>query len=70
MIHSVPSADRVAAPWPSAGRWLDRLVQAATAVARWALRLCGLGTEMPEMRMSRDWLEEHERQSRKHFGGL
>jgi hypothetical protein len=70
MIHTLLNADRVAAPWPSTGRWLAWLVQAAAAVARLALRLCGFNREMPEMRMSRDWLEEHDRQSRKHPDGV
>jgi hypothetical protein len=66
MIHSVPSADRVAAPWPSTGRLFDRLGQVIGAAVRWALRLCGFGNRMPELRMSRDWLEEYEQRSRKH----
>jgi hypothetical protein len=63
MIHSVLSTDRVAAPWPLTSRWLDRLGHAATAVLRWVLRLC---TSRNDMRMSQEWLVEHERQSCKH----
>ncbi|HVG67769.1 MAG TPA: hypothetical protein VM785_06220, partial [Gaiellales bacterium] len=59
MIHSVPDTDRIATPWPSTDRWLDRLMQTATAVMRWALRRCGFGS-MPELRMSREWLAEYE----------
>jgi hypothetical protein len=70
MIHSVPSATRVAAPWPSAGRWFDRLGQVVGALVQWASRWCGFWSGMPEMRMSRDWLEEYERRSRKHPDGM
>ena len=70
MIHSVPSTGRVAAPWPLSSRWADRLGQTVTAVLRRVLRRCGLGNDMPELGMSREWLEEHERQSRKHSDGV
>jgi hypothetical protein len=70
MIQSVPSADRVAAPWPSTGRLFDRLGQVIGAVVRWALRRCGFGNGMPELRMSRAWLEEHQQRSRKHSHGM
>jgi hypothetical protein len=70
MIHSVPSAERVAALWPSTGRSLDRVGQVVGAALRWALRLCGFGNGMPELRMSREWLDEYERRSRKHLDGV
>jgi hypothetical protein len=66
MIHSIPTADRVAAPWALTSRWLDRLYQAATSVVRVVPRLRCLQNGTPELRMSQEWLEEHERQSRKH----
>lgn len=68
MMHTVPGTARVA-PWPLPSGW-HRFGQAVTAGLGWLLRLCGLGSDMPELRMSRDWLDEHERQSRKHAGDV
>jgi hypothetical protein len=70
MTHSVPRADRVAAPWTSTGRWFDRPGQVMRAVVRRALRLCGFGNGTPELRMSRRWLEECEQRSRKCSDGM
>jgi hypothetical protein len=69
MIRSVHSAHRVAAPWLLTSRTLEWASQAATAVLSWMKRLRSLGSDTPELRMSREWLEEHERQSRKHHIG-
>jgi hypothetical protein len=66
MIHSVPRTDRVVAPWPLLSRSFDWLGQTGTAVLHWAMLCCGLIYEMPDVRMSEDWLSEHEHQSAKH----
>jgi hypothetical protein len=70
MIGTVPSTDRVTAPWVLPSRWLDWLHQAATAVLHVALRLSGFEKGPPELRMSREWLEEYERRCRKHPDGV
>jgi hypothetical protein len=69
MIHSVHSAHRVAAPWPLTSRTLEWASQAATAVLSWMGRLRSPWNDTPELRMSREWLEEYERHSRKHHIG-
>ncbi|MGE3509813.1 MAG: hypothetical protein AB7N65_13120 [Vicinamibacterales bacterium] len=66
MIHTVPNTERMAAPFALTIRWLDSLRHAAPAVVWTVLRQCGLGTGTPELRMSREWLDEHERHARKH----
>lgn len=66
MIHSIPSTDTIAAPWTSTGRWSDALRQSATTVVNGVLRLCGAAGATPELWMSRDWLDEYDRRSRKH----
>lgn len=68
MIESVSSSERIAAPWPLANRGRDRVGQTATAILRWAVRVCGLGDNPPALQVSREWLDEHERHSRKHPG--
>jgi hypothetical protein len=68
MIRSVPNTDRVAAPWAPVGRELEWVRHAAAAVLRAALRHLRRGTGAPELRMSREWLEEYERRSRKRSG--
>jgi hypothetical protein len=69
MMHSVPNTERVAPPWALPGRWLDGLRQFAGAVLLGALRLRGFASDTPELRMSPEWLEEHEQRARKHPEG-
>ena len=70
MIHSFPNTDRVAALWAPTGRWLDAICQAAMAALRGGLRVHGIGNGAPELRMSREWLDEYERHARKHPDAL
>jgi hypothetical protein len=65
MIHSIPNTDRVVAHWSLTSRWLEWLSQDAAAILGGVLGLCGLGNDIPELRMSREWLEEYERRSAK-----
>jgi hypothetical protein len=70
MTHSVPNTNRVATPWALTDQPLGWLCQVATAVVRGLLRLCGLGNATPELRMSREWLEEYARRTRKQPDGI
>lgn len=70
MIHSVPNADRVAVPWALTNRWPDWLCRACTAALVRVRLLGGFGSGTGELWMSREWLEEFERRSRKHSDGV
>jgi hypothetical protein len=69
MIHGVPNDGRIAVPWTLTSRWVDWFFERPVAALRRAGRACGLGREVPQLRMSDEWLEEYERQSRKHPNG-
>ncbi len=56
--------DRVAASWLQT-RWQDALKSAAAAISMLAIFLCRLRRDHPELRMSREWLDECEQQSSK-----
>jgi len=70
MIQSVPETNREALLQPVVGRWFDWIGQLAVGQVHGVLRLCGLTDPMTELQLSREWLEEYERRSRKHSGDL
>lgn len=68
MLHSIHDTARVAGSSASNPQWLMWLGVAVAAVLRGPWRLPKPGHRAPDVRVSREWLNEHERESQKHPG--
>jgi hypothetical protein len=64
MTHSVSRSDRLAGTWPPTARWLERLARALGELVG-SMAPDRETVESLDMYMSREWLDEFERQSEK-----
>jgi hypothetical protein len=69
MGHELSHSD-AAPPWPIPDRRLDWVAQIAAAAARRVRQWSGMANGRLELRMSREWLDEHERRSNSSYDGI